>query len=273
MGYFAAKDETKIYFNDQGTGQPVVLIHGWPLNADMFEYQTIALLDKGYRVIGYDRRGFGKSGKPGKGYDYNTFASDLDGLINHLDLREVNLVGFSMGGGEIARYLTQYGPSKVKRAVLISSIVPYLLKTDSNPDGVPEKMFDDMIGGLKEDRPKFLTGFTKTFFGAGVITSPVSDEMMMWANSLALQAELKATAECVTAFGKTDFRTDLKSFTMPTLIIHGTADKIVPIAPSGEAAAKGIPGAIFKKYDGAPHGLFITHRNQLIEDLFSFLGK
>ena len=161
----------------------------------------------------------------------------------------------------------------MKRAALISSVVPYLLKDASNPDGVDEKVFDDMISQVKEDRPKFLTGFTKTFFGAGVLSSPVSDEMMMWSTSLAYQADLKATADCITAFGKTDFRADMKAFTMPTLIIHGTADKTVPMAPSGEAAAKAIPGAIFRKYEGAPHGLFITNRNQLIEDLFSFLGR
>lgn len=271
MGFLATKDQTKIQFNDLGKGDPVVLIHGWPLNADMWEYQVGALLERGKRVITYDRRGFGKSSQPAEGYDYDTFASDLKELMDHLDLKRACLVGFSMGGGEVARYLSRYGSERVAKTVLISSVAPYMLKTEDNPKGVPEKTFADMISGLKEDRPKFLHNFARQFYGVGVLSHPVSDDLLQWTSFLAFQGMPKATIDCVNAFARTDFRPDMKAFTMPTLIIHGTSDQTVPIDCTGEEAAKAIPTATLRRYEGAPHGLFVTHKNRLTEDLISFV--
>jgi non-heme chloroperoxidase len=272
MSFFNAKDQTKIFYSDAGEGAPVILIHGWPLSADMWEYQKLDFLRRGLRVIGYDRRGFGRSDQPGAGYDYNTFADDLNSLIEHLDLQKVSLVGFSMGGGEIARYLSRHGSDRIASAALVSSVTPYMLKDASNPNGIDESAFAKMASGLEEDRPSFLSDFTKQFFGVNAVSHPVSQETQQWCNSVALQASLKATIDCVGAFGKTDFRKDMTAFaTVPTLIIHGKSDKTVPFAISGEAAAKMIPSAIFKPYDGAAHGLFITHKKQLNSDLFAFI--
>jgi len=273
MSQLTTKDNQKIHFEDGGQGKPVILIHGWPLSYAMWEYQAAPLMEHGYRVISYCRRGFGMSSKPLTGYNYDVFAEDLNEVITQLNLRDVNLIGFSMGGGEIARYLGKYGSDKVAKTVLISSVTPYLLKDESNPDGVDEKTFDDMKRQLKEDRPHFLAGFGKQFYGVGMISHPVSNEMLEWSNFLAYQASPKATIDCVDAFGKTDFRRDMASFTMPTLIIHGTADKTVPIDSSARQTKKMIPHATLKEYDGAAHGLFITHKNRLMEDLFMFLDN
>lgn len=272
MPVIRSGDGTKLHFNDVGEGRPVVLIHGWPLSADMWEYQLATLLDHGFRVVSYDRRGFGRSGKPATGYDYDTFADDLHLLMEHLDLQDAALVGFSMGGGEVARYLSRYGSRRVAKAVLISSIVPYQLKTDTNPEGADESAFLDMIRKLKEDRPAFLAAFAKDFYGVGVLRSPVSEQILQWTSFLAYPASPVATVDCVSAFGKTDFRSEMEAFTMPTLIIHGTGDKTVPIAPSAEAAASLIPHADLRRYEGAPHGLFITHKDRLNQDLVSFLS-
>lgn len=273
MNYFLTQDEQSLYYKDMGTGEPVILIHGWPLNSDMWEYQTLALLEQGYRVIAYDRRGFGRSSQPAGGYDYDTFATDLHDLITHLKLDEVSLVGFSMGGGEIARYLARFGDGKISRVALISSVVPYLLQTDDNPDGVPATALDEMVQGLRDDRPKFLSGFMKHFYGVGLITSPVSPETLDWTAFLAYQASPRATIDCVSAFGRTDFRKDVFAFDLPTLIVHGTADKTVPIAATAEAAARLIPHARFLKLDGAPHGLFVTHKEELNSALLEFLSE
>jgi non-heme chloroperoxidase len=272
MPFVDAKDGTKLHLQDAGTGRPVVLIHGWPLTGDMFEYQSLALLEAGYRVITYDRRGFGQSGHPATGYDYDTFADDLAAVLDYLDVQGATLVGFSMGGGEIARYLTRRGAKRIAKAALISSVVPYLLKGDSNPDGVAASVFDDMKSQIRKDRFAFLQSFSKMFYGVGWVTSPVSDALLNWTFILAVMASPKATIECVDAFGKTDFRPDLKSFTMPTLVIHGTADKTVPIDPAGRAAAKGIAGATLIEYDGEPHGLFATAPDRLNADLIAFIG-
>ncbi len=273
MAYLSTRDHTKLYFNDMGgNGEPVVLIHGWPVSSAMWEYQALALMERGHRVVAYDRRGFGKSEQPRDGYNYDTLADDLKDLLDHLNVQSVKLVGFSMGGGEIARYLGRHGSSRVSKAVLISSMVPYMLKTADNPEGVPENVFSDIISGLKEDRPHFLAGFAKDFYGDSMIRSAVSKEILDWTAFMAYPASPKATIDCVTTFGKTDFRGDMKAFTMPTLIIHGSADKTVPPDAAGKQAAKMISKAILKMYDGAPHGLFVTHKNQLIEDLLGFLN-
>jgi non-heme chloroperoxidase len=272
MSFIDSKDGTKIHVKEAGAGKPVVLIHGWPLTGDMFEYQSFALLEAGYRVITYDRRGFGQSGHPANGYDYDTFADDLAAVINGLDLQGVTLVGFSMGGGEIARYLARHGTKRIAKTALISSVVPYLLKDDSNPDGVDASIFDDMKAQIRKDRFAFLQTFSKMFYGVGWVTSPVSDALLDWTFILAVMASPKATINCVDAFGKTDFRPDLKAFTIPTLVIHGTADKTVPIDPAGRAAAKGIASATLIEYDGEPHGLFATAPDRLNADLIKFIG-
>ena len=272
MPFAHAKDGTALHVKEAGSGLPVVLIHGWPLTGDMFEYQTLALLEAGYRVITYDRRGFGQSGHPVGPYDYDTFADDLATVLEAGDVSGATLVGFSMGGGEIARYLTRHGPSRVAKVALVSSVVPYLFKDDSNPDGVDYSVFQDMKDQIRKDRFAFLQSFAKQFYGVGVVSSPVSSALLDWSFILGVMASPKATIECVDAFGTTDFRGDLASFTMPTLIIHGTSDKTVPIDVAGRAAAEGIPHANFLEYEGEPHGLFATAADRLTSDLLNFVA-
>lgn len=272
MAYIAATDGVQLHVKDSGQGRPVVLIHGWPLTGDMFEFQTLALLEAGYRVITYDRRGFGQSGHPATGYDYNTFADDLASILKRLDLNGVTLAGFSMGGGEIARYLSRHGAERIAKAVLIATVVPYLAKTDDNPDGVDRSVFEEMKAQIRKDRFAFLQTFAKQFYGVGIVSSPVSQGILDWSFLLATMASPKATLDCVDAFGKTDFRPDLASFTMPTLVIHGTSDKTVPIDVAGRAAAKHIKGAKLIEYSGEPHGLFATAPDRLNADLKEFIG-
>ena len=271
MPFVTATDKTEIFYKDWGKGKPVILIHGWPVNADMWEHQAIALASAGYRVISYDRRGFGRSGQPWSGYDYDTMAGDLNSLMESLDLRDAALIGFSMGGGEVARYLSRYSAQRVSKAVLVSAVTPFMLKTQDNPEGVDPAVFQQIIDGLTADRPKFLAGFGKGFFGVGLLSHPVSDEALAWAQNLALMASPKATLDCVVAFSATDFRPDMKAFTIPTLVIHGTSDATVPIEVSGRRAAALIPGATLIEYDGEPHGLFITAKDRLSQDLIRFL--
>jgi non-heme chloroperoxidase len=272
MAMIEAKDGVNLHVKDIGTGHPVVLIHGWPLTGDMFEYQTLALVEAGYRVVTYDRRGFGQSGHPAGPYNYDVFADDLLAVLEGLDIEKAHLVGFSMGGGEIARYLSRHGAARVAKAVLVSSVVPYLVKDSSNPDGVDASVFADMKKQVREDRFAFLQSFAKTFYGVGLMSKPVSQGVLDWSFVLAVMASPKATIDCIDAFGHTDFRPDLKAFTVPTLIIHGTSDETVPIDPSGRAAAAGINGAKFIEYDGEPHGLFATVPERLNRDLIEFLG-
>ncbi|MDB5671410.1 MAG: prxC [Alphaproteobacteria bacterium] len=273
MPFIETRDGTKLHVKDMGKGRPVLLIHGWPLNGDMFEYQTLALLDAGYRVITYDRRGFGQSGHPADGYDYDTFAGDLASVIEELELDAAALVGFSMGGGEIARYLSKFGSARISRVALVGATVPYLLRTDDNPDGADGSVFDEMKAQIRKDRFAFLQTFAKTFYGVGFVSSPVSQALLDWNFVLAVMASPLATIACVDAFGRTDFRPDLAAFDVPTLIIHGTADKTVPIDPSGRAAAAGIAGARLIEYEGEPHGLFATAPERLNRDLLEFLAE
>ncbi len=273
MAFAKAPDGTSLHVKDMGTGTPVVLIHGWPLTGDMFEYQTLALLEAGHRVITYDRRGFGQSGHPAGPYDYDTFADDLAAVIDHCNVNNAVLAGFSMGGGEVARYLHRHGPSRVAKSVLISSVVPYLLKSGDNEDGVDASVFQEMKDSIRQDRFAFLQTFAKMFYGVGLVSKPVSSALLDWSFMLAVMASPKATIDCVDAFATTDFRDDLASFTIPTLIIHGTADKTVPIGVSGRAAARGIPHAILLEYDGEPHGLFATAPDRLNTDLINFIAR
>jgi non-heme chloroperoxidase len=264
-------DGTKLYVKDWGEGPVVVLIHGWPLDADMWDYQAVPLAEAGYRVIAYDRRGFGRSEQPWTGYDYDTLASDLNDILTALDITEAALVGFSMGGGEVARYIGRYGTQRVSKAVLVSAVTPFMLKTEDNTDGVDEGVFEEMKEGLRDDRAAFLAEFALDFYGATEEDEAVSDEVLAWTGTVAMMGSAKATLDCVDSFARTDFRADLGKFDVPTLIIHGTDDKTVPIDVSGRAAAKLIPSAQLKEYDGAPHGLFITHKDELTEDLLAFL--
>ncbi len=271
MPYITTQDNTKLYVKDWGTGRPVILIHGWPLSADSWDDQAMAIADAGMRAIAYDRRGFGRSDQPWDGYNYDTLADDLAAVIAHTGATDAAIVGFSMGGGEVARYLSRHQGKNVSQAALISSVVPYMLQTDDNPHGVPAPLFAQMTVGMKQDRAQFFAGFFKSFYGVGVIKHPVSNELMENSLDVAMQASLKATLACAEAFGTTDFRPDLASFTVPTLIIHGTADQTVPIDATGRAAAKAIPHAKFIEYDGAPHGLFATEKERLTGDLLAFL--
>lgn len=275
MKYVTTKDATtgddvQLSYKDYGQGRPVVLIHGWPLSKDMWEYQIDDLVNAGLRVIKYDRRGFGKSDKPWNGYDYDTFAHDLKAIMDTLDLRDAVLVGFSMGGGEVVRYLSRFGSDRVSKIVLVSSVTPYLLKTPGNPGGVDESVFADMIAGIKKDRIGFLSDFGKEFFGVNLLNHPVSEPLLNYYLQLESVALPRATVQCVLAFGHTDFRSDVQAVAVPTLIIHGNADKIVPFDVSGALVAKMLPDAVLKVYEGAPHGLFYTHREQLNTDLVAF---
>lgn len=275
MNYITTKDastgeEINISYKDYGKGRPVVLIHGWPLSKDMWEYQLNDLVNAGLRVIKYDRRGFGKSSKPWDGYDYDTLTEDLNAVIEQLDLHDAILVGFSMGGGEAVRYLNRYGTDRVSRLVLISSVTPYLAKTNDNPDGVDQSSFAEMMDNMKEDRIGFLDTFGKQFFGVNLLSHPVSAPLLDYYRMLAAVASPRATQQCALSFANTDFRNDVSAVSIPTLIIHGDSDKTVPIEASSERTAKMIFNSRYLVYEGAPHGLFYTHKERLNEDLISF---
>jgi non-heme chloroperoxidase len=262
---------TEIYYEDMGRGRPVVLIHGWPLNGRMWEGQVNALLDAGYRCVTYDRRGFGNSGRPGGGFDYDTFSSDLRDVVTALDLQNTMLVGFSMGGGEVARYLGRYGDDRVSRAMLVAAVPPFLLKTPDNAGGVDPSVFDDMIAGVKRDRIGFLSEFLKRFFNWEPGKPVPSEEAIVYVKSLAWIASPLATQQCITAFGTTDFRRDLAKIRIPVLVVHGDADRIVPLELSGQKAAAAIAGSRLEVLSGAPHGLTVTHGDELSRLMLGFL--
>ncbi|MBV9527315.1 alpha/beta hydrolase [Sphingomonas sp.] len=273
MPYAKARDGTKLYYKDWGRGDPVVLIHGWPLSADSFDDAALRLVEAGKRCIIPDRRGFGRSDQPWDGHDYDTYADDVAAVLEAAGVAEpVALVGFSMGGGEVARFLTKQGKGRVSKAVLISSVVPYMLQTDDNPNGVPQSTFDQMTQGMKEDRAHFFKGFFNDFFGTGMISHPVSDEVEMNAWRQTMMAGLRPTLAAAQAFATTDFRPDIASFDgVPTLIIHGTSDKTVPIDATGRVMADKVPNAKLIEYEGSAHGLFATDKERLNEDLVAFL--
>ena len=267
---FLDRQGFKLHYIDWGSGRPIVFLHGWPLSSASWEYQMVPLAAQGFRCLAYDRRGFGHSEKPYSGYDYDTLAGDLKGFLDGLDLQDVTLVGFSMGGGEVARYMSLFNGARVTRVAFVSAVTPFLLKTGTNPDGVDRSVFDQMVEGVHKDRPHFLATFGKTFFGAGLLNFSVSDDLLDWAKNLALQASPKATIDCIRAFSETDFRGDLPRIRVPTLVIHGDADETVPLNISGELTAKLVPGAKLNVYKGAPHGLFYTERERLNVDLATF---
>ena len=273
MGHIKTKDGTELYFKEWGTGRPVILMHGWPLSADSWDFQAMDIAEAGFRVIAYDRRGFGRSGQPWTGYEYDTLSDDLASVLEQTVARDATIIGFSMGGGEVARYMSRHFAKDVVQAVLVSSVVPFMLKTNDNPTGVDPSVFEGMTEAIKQDRAKFFTGFFKDFYSGDSTSGPVSQEVLEWSRSVAMQAGLKATLECAHAFASTDFRPDLPAFSVPTLIVHGTGDKTVPIDASGRQAAKMIANSHLIEYDGAPHGLFATHGAQLSKDLIDFLKR
>jgi non-heme chloroperoxidase len=263
---------TNIHYVDIGKGQPVVLIHGWPLSLRMWESQIFALTEAGYRCIAYDRRGFGESSRPTGGYDYDTFASDLNDLMTELDVRDAVLAGFSMGGGEVARYIGRYGSSRVSKAMLLASVTPYLLKGPDNPNAVDKSVFDGMIEGVKKDRLAFLDQFFPNFYnyepGKGV-----SADLIPFSKWIAWSASPTGTLQCITAFGTTDLRADLKKITVPTLVAHGDSDRIVPFEVSGKHSHEQIKGSRLEVLKGFPHGFAATHAQKLNELMLDFLGS
>ncbi len=268
------KSPIELHYEDYGAGKPVVLIHGWPLSGRSWEAQIPVLVAAGHRVITYDRRGFGASSQPWSGYDYDTFAADLDELLRHLDLKDVTLVGFSMGGGEVARYVGKYGTSRVSRVVFAAAVPPFLLKTEGNPEGgLDEATIAQFEGGVKKDRIAFLHDFSKNFFKAGPLTSTVSDEFREYAVAIASFASPKGTLDCIAAFGRTDFRGDLAKINIPALVIHGDSDHIVPFEVSGARTAKSIPGAKLVVIKGGPHGCNASHPAEFNHALLTFLAS
>ena len=273
MAYFTTRDGISIRYKELGEGRPVILIHGWPLSGDSWDPVMIALREAGMRAIAYDRRGFGRSDHAANGYDYDTFADDLADLIGHLGLTDnIGLAGFSMGGGEIARYLSRHSGKGVSAVALVSSVVPYMLRTEDNPDGVPQATFDQMTAGMQKDHRHFFTSFFKDFYGDGWITEAVSEEEKHWAWMTTMQAAKWAILEAANAFATTDFRPDLAHFRVPTLVIHGTADKTVPIDATGRQVAAQVPGAQLIEYQGEAHGVFATQTERLSQDLVAFFG-
>jgi pimeloyl-ACP methyl ester carboxylesterase len=266
--FVEAGDGVRLFFKDWGEGRPVVFCHGGVLGADMWEYQMTALAAAGLRAIAHDRRGCARSSHPGRGYDFDTFADDLAALLDRLDLRDVTLVGHSMGCGEIARYLARHGARRVRRTVLVATTTPYLVKTVDNPDGIDRRVFDQMHAAAAADRPRFTAHAAGPFFGA-VPDAAVSPELVQWGIGLALQACPIATLDTIRAFSETDFREDLRAFTMPTLVIHGRADQGAPLALTGERTARMIAGSRLEVYDTA-HGLFVTERERLNRDVIAF---
>jgi len=262
-----------IFYEDYGSGQPVILIHGWPLSRKSWEQQVWRIVEAGFRCISYDRRGFGISSAPWTGYDYSSMTSDLNEIINQLKLQDVIIVGFSMGGGEVVRYFTDYGSDKIAKAALISSIIPLVKQKDDNPDGVPEEALDDIITSLQNDRVGFLKEFHKGFYNYDENNHTVSQGILDYDFIVASHASPQATIEAAKSWMNTDFRPELKNVDKPTLIVHGGSDNTVPIGTSAEMAAKHIDNNHFEIIEGAPHGLNITHADELNKILINFLNK
>ena len=272
MSTINMKDGTQIYYKEWGIGQPVVFSHGWPLNSDSWEAQMMFLASKGYRCIAHDRRGHGRSSQPWDGNDMNTYADDLSQLIESLDLKDAVLIGFSTGGGEVARYIGRYGTKRLKKVALISAVPPLMLKTQSNPGGLPIEEFDNIRKGSLKDRSQLYKDIASgPFFGANRKNSKASQGMIdsFWLQGMT--AGHKNTYDCIQAFSETDFTKDLKKFDIPTLIVHGDDDQIVPIGSAALLSSKIVKNAILKIYPGAPHGLSYTHQEQLNSDLLDFL--
>ncbi len=265
--------DIELYYEDHGSGSPVVLVHGWPLSGASWEKQVPVLLEAGHRVIMYDRRGFGESSKPATGYEYDTFAEDLHKLVTTLNLHEAALVGFSMGGGEVARYLGKYGSKRVSKAVFIASIPPFLLKTADNPEGVDGAVFEGIKKGIAADRLAFLSQFLSNFYNVDVLRGKqISDQAVQLSWNIAAGASPKGTLDCVSAW-LTDFRNDLKKIDVPTLVVHGDADRILPLAATGKRTQEFVKGSKLVVVEGGPHGLTWTHAEKVNRELLAFLGQ
>ncbi len=265
------KDGTQIYYKDWGTGRPVVFSHGWPLTADAWEAQMVYLGERGYRAIAHDRRGHGRSGQPWNGNDMDTYADDLATLIDTLDLKDAVLVGHSTGGGEVARYLGRHGSKRVGKAVLLGAVPPIMLKTAANPGGLPMEVFDGIRAGVRADRSQFFKDLTVPFYGANRPGAKVSQGLKDSFWFMGMQGSLKAELDCIKQFSETDFTEDLGKINVPTWIVHGDDDQIVPIADSAMLSAKLVKGSTLKVYAGAPHGLASTHQEQFNADLLAFI--
>lgn len=267
-------DDVSLFYKDWGPrdGSPIVLMHGWPLTSDTFDDLAVALAEDGYRSIVPDRRGFGRSDQPWNGYDYETFASDTEAVLEDAGVRgSFAIAGFSMGGGEVARLVARHS-ERVTKAILISSVVPYMLQSADNPNGVPQAVFDEIADGIKKDRADFFTSFARDFYGVGVMSHPVSEAVVRDFFRQAMMAGLRPTLGAATAFATTDFRQDLRHFKMPTLIIHGTKDATVPIEATAREVKKAVPNAQLIEYDGSAHGLFASDKERLTADIRAFLG-
>lgn len=273
MPYTTKQNEKnyQLYYEDFGHGQPIILIHGWPLSGKSWEAQVPVLLELGYRVISYDRRGFGKSSPTADGYDYDGLTADLHELITELELENVILFGFSMGGGEVVRYLTNYGSENIDKVALISSIIPIVKQKEDNPNGVPQDDLNEIMENLKKNRVTFLETFHKNFYNYGLLSQTVSQAQLDYDWSIASCASPIATIKCAESWANTDFRPELSNVNVKTLIVHGDDDQIVPIDTAGRQAAEGISNNEFIVIEGAPHGLNVTHADQLNSILANFL--
>jgi non-heme chloroperoxidase len=271
MNAIKTKDETTLFYKDWGEGQPVVFSHGWPLNGDAWDEQMLFLASQGYRTIAHDRRGHGRSSQPWQGNDMDTYADDLAQLIEKLNLRNAVLVGHSTGGGEITRYIGRHGTKRVAKAALIGAVPPSLLKTEANPGGTPIAVFDGLRADVANDRSQFYKNFSVPFYGANRPGAKVSEGLREQFWLQCMQVGIKGALDCIKAFSETDFTEDLKKFDIPTLVLHGEDDQIVPIAGSAARSSKLIKNATLKVYAGAPHGLTATHRERFNADLLAFI--
>lgn len=273
MNTVTTKDGTEIYFKDWGAGQPVVFSHGWPLSSEAWAGQMLFLAQNGYRVIAHDRRGHGRSSQTSSGNDMNTYADDLASVVNHLDLKDAVFVGHSTGGGEVTRYIGRHGTKRVAKVVLIGAVPPLLLKTEANPDGIPIEVFDGIRASIAKDASQFWKDFAMMFFGANrpgaKISQGILDEFWLWS----MQGSVKSMYECVKAFSETDFSEDLKKFDVPTLLMHGEDDQVVPVMLASKKSAKLIKGAEAIYYPGGAHGITATEPDRINADLLEFLKK
>jgi non-heme chloroperoxidase len=270
-GMVTTRDETQIFYKDWGSGQPVVFSHGWPLTADAWDDQMWYVVSNGFRGVAHDRRGHGRSSQPWEGNDLNTYADDLAAVIERLDLRDIVLVGHSTGGGEITRYMARHGTDRVSKAVLVGAIPPLMLKTDANPEGLPRSVFDGLREGVERDRSQFWKDLSSPFYGANRDGNKVSQGLRDSFWLMGMTVGFKAAYDCIKAFSETDLTEDCKKIDVPTLIIQGDDDQIVPIIASGMKSSKLIPNNTFKVYKGAPHGLFATNQDEFNADLLAFL--
>ena len=271
MSTFITKDGTQIFFKDWGKGRPVVFSHGWPLSADAWDAQMVFLGERGYRVVAHDRRGHGRSSQTWNGNDMDTYADDLAGLIEALDLKDITLVGHSTGGGEVARYVGRHGTTRVAKAVLVGAVPPLMLKTAANPDGLPMDVFNGLRAGTFNDRSQFFKDLTMPFYVYNRPGAKISEGVResFWLQGM--MVGIKSALDCIKQFSETDFTKDLERLGVPTLVIHGDDDQIVPIAASALRTAKIVKNATLKVYRGAPHGLVTTHQEQFNADVLSFL--